>query len=88
MNLSLGAELEKYVEEKVRSGQFASPEEVVRGALALMKAQDALTPADVAELRQMLAPAIAQADRGELTPLDMNDVRRKAEATRASRRVG
>jgi hypothetical protein len=36
----------------------------------------------------MLAPAIAQADRGELTPLDMNDVRRKAEATRASRRVG
>ncbi len=88
MNLSLSADLEKFVEEKVRSGQFDSPEEVVRGALALMKAQDALTPADVAELRQMLAPAIAQADRGELTPLDMGDVKRKAEAIRASRRVG
>jgi antitoxin ParD1/3/4 len=88
MNLSLSADLEKFVEEKVRSGQFASPEEVVRGALALMKAQDALTPVDVAELRQMLAPAIEQADRGELTPLDMDAVKRKAEATRAGRRAG
>jgi antitoxin ParD1/3/4 len=88
MNVSLSADLEKFVEEKVRSGQFASAEEVVGGALALMKAQDALTPEDVAELRKMLAPAIAQADRGELTPLNMDDVKRKAEAARASRRVG
>ena len=88
MNLSLNPDLSSFVEEKVRSGQFASSEEVVREALALLKAQDVVTPGDVDELRKMLAPAIDEEDRGELTPLDVQDIRRKAEARRASRRTG
>jgi len=47
----------------------------VRQALVLLKVQDDLTADDVEELRRMLAPAIAQADRGELTPLDMDDIK-------------
>ena len=88
MTLSLSPDLQKFVAEKVRSGQYDSPEEVVREALALLKAQDDLTPADLDDLRRMLAPAIAEADRGELTPLDMDEVKRKAEAQRAGRRAG
>ena len=87
MDLSLSPDLAKFVDEKVQSGQFDSPEEVVREALVLLKAQDAVTADDVVELRKMLAPAIEQADRGDLAPLDMGEVKRKAEALRDGRRV-
>ena len=38
---------------------------------------------EAAELRQLLATSIEHADRGELAPLDMDELRRKAEAIRA-----
>jgi putative addiction module CopG family antidote len=88
MKLELNPQMQKFIDDEVRSGRYDSPEGVVRQALALLKAQVDLTPDDVEELRRMLAPAIAQADRGELTPLDMDDVKRKAEAIRAGRRAG
>lgn len=34
MTISLGPELKKYVEEQVRAGRFASPQEVVEAGLA------------------------------------------------------
>ena len=80
MNLSLSPDLVRFVDEKVRSGQFESPEQVVREALALLKAQESVTEEDVAELRKMLAPAIEQATTGGLTPLDMEEVKRKLSA--------
>ena len=88
MTLSLAPDLQKLIEDLVRSGKYDSPEAVVRQALVLLRAQADLTPADIDYLRQLLAPSIAQADRGELTPLDMDDVKRKAEAIRAGRRAG
>ena len=88
MHVSLGQDLQEFVDAKVRSGQFQSPEDVVRGALAFLKAQETATPEDLLELRKLLGPAVEQADRGELTPLDLDDVKRKAEARRTGRRVG
>ena len=79
------SDLVKFVDEKVRSEQSDSPEGVVRGALTLPKAQDARLAADVAELRKTVANGIAQAGRGELAPLDMQEVKRRAEALRAER---
>jgi antitoxin ParD1/3/4 len=87
MNVSLTPEQQRFVEAKVASGQYTSAEEVVRDALAVLRAQDVTTPEDVGELRRLLAPAIQQADRGELTPLDMDEVKRKAEGQRRSRKV-
>ena len=88
MILSLAPDLQKMVNDLVRSGEYDSPEAVVRQAIVLLRAQADLTPADVDYLRHLLAPSIAQADRGELTPLEMDDVKRKAEAIRAGRRAG
>ena len=68
MTISLSPEMRRFVEEKVKSGQYASADDVMRHALALLKAQDTITPDDVTELRRLLASAIDQADRGELTP--------------------
>lgn len=40
MQISLNEKLSKFVEERVRSGQFASPEEVVHAALAYFRQQE------------------------------------------------
>lgn len=88
MTISLSPEMQRFVEEKVKSGQYTSADDVMRHALALLRAQDTTTPDDVAELRLLLAPALEQADRGQLTPLDMDEVKRKAEERRRARRVG
>ena len=79
MKLELPPELQKFVDDEVRSGRYDSAEAVVRQALALLKAQVDLTPDDVEELRRMLAPAIAQADRGEVEPWDVDEIRAEVE---------
>ena len=75
MNLDLTPELQKFLDDQVRSGEYDSPEDLVRQALVLLKAQDDLTADDVEEPRRMLAPAIARADRGELEPWDVEEIR-------------
>ncbi|MBD3560548.1 type II toxin-antitoxin system ParD family antitoxin, partial [Planktothrix sp. FACHB-1355] len=40
MNVSLTPELEKFVQEKVKSGRYLSASEVVREALRLLQEQD------------------------------------------------
>ena len=47
MTVSLTREMQEYVNEKVRTGQFASAEEAVNGLLALFKEQEELTPEDL-----------------------------------------
>ena len=74
MNVSLSAEMEKFVAEKVRAGQYASADEAVNGLLSMLKGQEALSPEDVADLRAELDPAIGEADRGEFTEFTAEDI--------------
>ncbi len=71
MNVSLTPELEQLVNDKVKSGLYNSASEVVREALRLLKEQDALKAYRLEELRREIAVGIAQADRGEVAPLDI-----------------
>ena len=75
MNVSLTPELEQLVSDKVKSGLYNSASEVVREALRLMKEQDALKAYRLEELRREIAVGIAQADRGEAAPLDMEAIK-------------
>ena len=61
-------ELEKYVTEKVKSGAYPSASAAVNDVLAAAKAQEELTPDDVAELRAMIVIGAEQADRGDVAP--------------------
>jgi antitoxin ParD1/3/4 len=63
--IKLSPEMKRFVEEKVRSGQFASASEVVHGALSALRAEEELSPGDVEELRREVAIGLEQADRGE-----------------------
>jgi putative addiction module CopG family antidote len=64
MTVSLSPELRKYVEEQVRAGRFASPQEVVEAGLARLMLDplpDALDDDDLAAIDE----AEAQIERGE-----------------------
>jgi antitoxin ParD1/3/4 len=74
MNVSLSPEMQRFIDENVRSGRYASSDDVVRSALSLLQTQDDLTTEDIEELREALAPAIAQADRGEFVDFSATSI--------------
>ena len=81
MNVSLEPKLQGYVDEKVRSGQYESANEVLNAALSLMRDQEEWTPEDVEALRRDVAHAAAQLDRGEGAPWDAEEIKERIKAT-------
>jgi putative addiction module CopG family antidote len=65
MNLSLPPQILKLIEDRVRSGKYQSPEEVISAALGHLEQQGQIGDFDAGELDRLLA-------RGEQsgTPLD------------------
>lgn len=61
MNVSLTPELEKMVNEEVKSGRYKSASEVVRDGLRLIQ----IRKQKLAALKRELAVGIEQLDRGE-----------------------
>jgi len=52
MNVSLTPELERFVQEKVHSGRYASASEVVREALRLLEEHEKVRAVQLAEFRE------------------------------------
>ena len=77
MNVSLTSELEKLVNERVRTGMYSSASEVVREALRLLKERDELRRQQLEQLRRDVAIGIAQADRGEVAPLSLREMKHR-----------
>ena len=71
MNVSLTPELEKLVNERVRSGMYSSASEVVREALRLLHDQEELRRRKLEDLRKEIQIGLDQLDRGEGIPLDI-----------------
>ena len=66
MNVSLTPELERFVQEKVKSGRYLSASEVVREALRLLQEEEQIRQLRLEKLRKEIAIGIEQADRGEV----------------------
>ena len=77
MHVSLNPEMQRFVEEKVSSGQYARPEDVIYHALTVLRAQDAQTPEDVDELRRMISAGIVQLERGDAAEWNAEDLKRR-----------
>lgn len=84
MNVSLTEELERRVEERVRSGLYTSASELIREALRLFFQFDDARRQQVEELNRRIAVGLAQLDRGEGVPADQA---RQASLERRSRRA-
>jgi len=74
MELSLTDDLSKFIQERVRTGQYAAPEDVVRAALAALRQQEALSQFDNNELdvlypgyRQQIEEGLKAARAGKLS---------------------
>ena len=88
MTVSLTPEMERFIAEKVRTGQFRTSDEAVNALLAESAEREQLTPEDIAQLRDELDPALAEADRGEFVEFTAEDVIAEARAARNARRKG
>jgi putative addiction module CopG family antidote len=88
MNVSLPPQLRKFVESKVRAGQYPNASDMVRSALEALRAQESLTPADVAELRRAAMIGADQLDRGEVADFTAKDIQAMGRRILAARRYG
>ncbi len=75
-------DLARFVEEKVRSGEYTTPEAVVENALATFRLHERILSSG-GELQRLIAEGQAEADRGEL--LDGEEVFRNLLARNAQR---
>ncbi len=84
IKLDLPPELEQYVAEKVRRGDYGSATELI---LDYLQRQRAVDERKFAELKQLIDEGIAEAERGEGEPLDIDEilaeVRAEAKAKKA-----
>src|SRR6266567_6256149 len=84
MDVSLTSDLESLVNEKVESGEYPSASEVICAGLRLLKERDDRSARRLEELRREIAIGLAEADRGEVAPLDIENI--KAEGRRRQRK--
>jgi len=80
VTISLPTKYQQYVDEKVKSGQFADSASVIVGALEMMQAQERLAPEDLEWLRREVQRGLDQLHRGESAPFDADQI--KAEGRR------
>jgi antitoxin ParD1/3/4 len=86
MNISLTPELERQVEERLKSGLYTSASELVREALRLFFQYDAARSHQIGLLDQRIREGLAQLDRGEGIPGPA--ARRRSHARLAARLSG
>ena len=83
MNVSLTPELEKLVNEKVRSGLYTSASEVIREALRLLVENDRMKQRHIEAIQTKINRGIEQLDRGEGIPA--SDAIKRLRANRRAR---
>lgn len=90
MNISITPELEKFVQQEVRTGLYQSASEVIRAALRRLKEDKERKPRFMVstkeELEEKLLEGIEQLDRGEGIPGDQVFAELKARSAQHRRR--
>ena len=86
MRVQLLPDLELFVAQRVKAGQYASASEVVNGALALFQAQERWVSDHVPELRRAVAVGLEELDRGEGEPWDVQAIKAEGRRQLAAKR--
>ena len=77
MTISLSPELQKYVDEKLASGKYASPDEVVSQALIVMRNVENASPSAQDDLRRELHAALRDVEEGRVSEWDPEEIKRE-----------
>jgi antitoxin ParD1/3/4 len=91
MNVSITPELEKFIQQEVKTGLYQSASEVIRAALRRLKAdkekgKPPFVVSSRAELEEKLLEGISELDRGEGLPVERVFAELKAHSARRRRR--
>jgi antitoxin ParD1/3/4 len=86
MEISLPPDLEQYVHDQVNRGVYPSVNDAVREAVESLRAQ-AERDARREELLREIDVGIAEAERGELGPLDVEWIKAEGRRVLAERRT-
>jgi antitoxin ParD1/3/4 len=84
MEVQLSKDLERLVQEKVESGQYSSPDEVISQALRALKERDHELDARTTAFQTEIVNRLAS---GPATPLDFSEVKRRIRAEVEARKV-
>ena len=86
MNVSLTPELEKLVSQKVASGNYVSPAEVIEEGLRLLSEQDQILQLGLERLRRDIAIGLKQLDAGTRIPGEQvfQELHERSQARRAA----
>jgi antitoxin ParD1/3/4 len=85
MKVTLQSDLEQFVAEKVKSGQYASADAVLNSAVSLLREQETLSAEDIAQLKRDIAVGIEQLERGESAPWDVEAIKTEGRRILAAR---
>jgi antitoxin ParD1/3/4 len=83
MNISLTPQLEKLVQDRVKSGRYTSASEVIREALRLMEAHDRALDQGLTRLQSDVQEGLRALDAGKSAPFDDQAVMRIKRTGRA-----
>lgn len=76
MNVSLTPELEAMIKAKVATGMYNNGSEVIREALRLLMEHDLQKELKTQYLQRELTIGLASLDRGEMSELSFEDIRK------------
>ena len=77
MNVSLTAELEKFISGKVSEGRYQTASEVVREALRLLEQRERVRETQLRELRQEIDLGLRDIHAGRVSNLDVKGIKRE-----------
>jgi len=75
MNVELHPSMAKFVRDELKAGRYTTPEEVINGALFVLRSHQSNAGTDIEKLRSEIRAGLEQADRGELEDWDIGDIR-------------
>ena len=75
---ALPPDLVAFVQDKVATGSYETENEVIRDALRLLRERDQVREMRLASLRREIQIGLDESARGEVAPLDMEEIKRTA----------
>lgn len=85
MNISLTAELENFVQDKVNSGMYTSASEVIRESLRVLRAYEEVQTHRIQQLNNEIAIGMKQLNSGKKIPAKDSYKRLKAKIEKTSK---
>ena len=79
MNISLTPELERFVDDKVKTGMYQTASEVIRDGLRLLRERDQRVEA----LRRDVRAGFEAVERGEFTEYDASNIKELSDRIKA-----